>query len=61
MKTIKDVLLHEVPVIVIALAAMVGLDTSEQNIVTQVLTDVITGVFALIPIFRHRIKTKKSA
>ena len=57
----KEILLHEIPVIALALGAIFGLNAEEQNTIAQVLTDIVVGIFAVIPIVKHRILKKKTA
>lgn len=54
----KNILLHTVPVVVLALAAIFGLTAEEQNIITQGLTAIIGAVFAIVPIVLHHKKSK---
>ena len=57
----KEILLHEIPVIALALGAIFGLNAEEQNTIAQVLTDIVVGIFAVIPIVKHRILRKQSS
>ncbi|WP_077616891.1 SoxR reducing system RseC family protein [Caenibacillus caldisaponilyticus] len=56
----KNLLLHTVPVIVLALAAIFGLSAEEQNELTQALTALIGAVFAIVPIVVHHRERKKN-
>lgn len=53
MKDLKDILLHTTPVVVLALAAIFGLGMNEKSMLTQLLTAIVGGVFAVIPIIKH--------
>ena len=54
----KNILLHTVPVVVLASAAIFGLTADEQNTITQGLTAVIAAAFAIVPIVVHHKKVK---
>ena len=59
----KQLLLKIVPVIVLACAALFGLNADEQSVLAQSLTDIIIAAFAIVPIAVHIIeqyKAKKS-
>ena len=56
----KNILLHTVPVVVLALAAIFGLSAEEQNTLTQALTAIIGAVFAIVPIVVHHQEKKKN-
>lgn len=53
MKNTKNILLHAIPVVVLALGAVFGLTSEEQNALTQGLTTIIVSVFAVVPIVLH--------
>ena len=56
----KSILLHTVPVIVLGLAAILGLTAEEQNAIAQGATAIIAAAFTIVPIIIHRIEQKKT-
>lgn len=59
MKNLKEILLHSVPVALLALGAIFGLDTEEQNSIAQALTAIIGGIFGVLAIWRHHKMAKQ--
>lgn len=55
----KNILLHTVPVLALALGAIFGLTAEEQTTFTQAVTSIISSVFAILAIWMHYKKTKK--
>lgn len=59
MKNWKDILLHSVPVAILALGSIFGLTAEEQNGLTQAITAVIGAIFAIMAIVVHHKTVKK--